>query len=233
VQNQLAKSGGRARHICWCRKLSVLVVPASHNRLADEAGHDDRAGLGLGHHDEQSMPSKHQHKPAQLHVASIAMLVVAPQLLNTRKVASKLTTSSCSNAAVGEKVARRRIEPTNPHRRHGRRGRARSTAFAARELYYLSYLILSYYREGRGRGGPSLCPWPPAPTCTILGAAPTGLGHGEGSSSGRVAETRGELLLEGGPVNSAGARLSRNPPVRRGFGSEQQLRPAPDTHETC
>ena len=134
MQNQLAKSGGRARHICWCRKLSVLVVPASHNRLADEAGHDDRAGLGLGHHDEQSMPSKHQHKPAQLHVASIAMLVVAPQLLNTRKVASKLTTSSCSNAAVGEKVARRRIEPTNPHRRHGRRGRARSTAFAAREL---------------------------------------------------------------------------------------------------
>ena len=122
MQNQLAKSGGRARHICWCRKLSVLVVPASHNRLADEAGHDDRAGLGLGHHDEQSMPSKHQHKPAQLHVASIAMLVVAPQLLNTRKVASKLTTSSCSNAAVGEKVARRRIEPTNPHRRHGHEG---------------------------------------------------------------------------------------------------------------
>ena len=35
----------------WCRKLSCLVVPASHNRLADEAGHDDRAGLGLGHLD--------------------------------------------------------------------------------------------------------------------------------------------------------------------------------------
>ena len=146
VQNQLAKSGGRARHICWCRRLSVLVVPASHNRLADEAGHDDRAGLGLGHHDEQSMPSKHQHKPAQLHVASIAMLVVAPQLLNTRKVASKLTTSSCSNAAVGEKVARRRIEPTNPHRRHGRRGRARSPAFATREISI--YLSISIGGEG-------------------------------------------------------------------------------------
>eukprot|EP00964_Phaeocystis_antarctica_P104506 scaffold69605_cov63-Phaeocystis_antarctica.AAC.1 len=71
------------------------------------------------------------------------MLVVAPQLLNTRKVASKLTTSSCSNAAVGEQVARRRIEPTNPHRRHGRRGRARSTAFAARELSI--YLSISLY----------------------------------------------------------------------------------------
>ena len=59
--------------------------------------------------------------------------VIAPQSWNTRKVASKLTTCSCSNAAVGEKVARRRIEPTNPHRRHGQRGRARSTAFAARE----------------------------------------------------------------------------------------------------
>ena len=142
VQNQLAKSGGRARHICRCRKLSVLVVPASHNRLADEAGHDDRAGLGLGHHDEQSMPSKHQHKPAQLHVASIAMLVVAPQLLNTRKVASKLTTSSCSNAAVGEKVARRRIEPTNPHRRHGRRSIHPSTSAA---IGYLSCIYLSIY----------------------------------------------------------------------------------------
>jgi hypothetical protein len=29
----------------------VLVVPASYHRLADEAGHDDQAGLGLGHHD--------------------------------------------------------------------------------------------------------------------------------------------------------------------------------------
>ena len=38
---------------------------------------------------------------------------------NTRKVASKLTTSSCSNAAVGEKVARTTIEPTSPHSRHG------------------------------------------------------------------------------------------------------------------
>ena len=40
--------------ICSCRiarKLSCLVVPARHNRLADEAGHDDRAGLGLGHLD--------------------------------------------------------------------------------------------------------------------------------------------------------------------------------------
>ena len=136
------RSRARATRPSSSSKLSVLVVPASHNRLADEAGHDDRAGLGLGHHDEQSMPSKHQHKPAQLHVASIAMLVVAPQLLNTRKVASKLTTSSCSNAAVGEKVARRRIEPTNPHRRHGRRGRARSTAFAARELPISIYLSI-------------------------------------------------------------------------------------------
>ena len=58
--------------------------------------------------------------PGGLHVASIAMLVVgvvAPQLWNTRKVASKLTTSSCSNAAVGEKVARRRIEASSPRTR--------------------------------------------------------------------------------------------------------------------
>ena len=86
--------------------------------------------------------------PGGLHVASIAMLVVgvvAPQLWNTRKVASKLTTSSCSNAAVGEKVARRRIEPTTPHRRHGQRGRARSTAWAARETYIISIYLSSIY----------------------------------------------------------------------------------------
>ena len=74
---------------------------------------------------EQSMPSKHQHKPAQLHVASIACGCVAPQLWNTRKVASKLTTSSCSSAAVGEKVASSTIEPASQHSRHGRRERAR------------------------------------------------------------------------------------------------------------
>ena len=91
---------------------------------------------------EQSMPSKDQHEPAQLHVQHCNVAVVAPQLWNTRKVASKPTTSSCSNAAVGEKVARRRIEPTNPHRRHGRRGRARSTAFAAREtITTTNYLV--------------------------------------------------------------------------------------------
>ena len=122
-------------------------------------------GWVLGISMEQSMPSKHQHKPTQLHVASTNLLVVAPQWWNTRKVASKLTTSSCSNAAVGEKVARRRIEPTNLHRRHGRRGRARSTAFTAREhlpiyhhlsIYYPSIYHLSRQRSSVG----SLSPFP-------------------------------------------------------------------------
>ena len=29
----------------------VLDVPASHSRLADGAGHDDEAGMALGHRD--------------------------------------------------------------------------------------------------------------------------------------------------------------------------------------
>ena len=45
----------------------MLVVPASYHRLADEAGHDDQAGLGLGHHDravhdvEASAQASSQH----------------------------------------------------------------------------------------------------------------------------------------------------------------------------
>ena len=136
VQSQSAKSGGRARP-----SARAGLPGSSRAWLCQHATTDSQMRPGtmielgwvLDISMEQSMPSKDQHKPAQLHVQHCNVAVVAPQLWNTRKVASKPTTSSCSNAAVGEKVARRRIEPTNPHRRHGRRGRARSTAFAARE----------------------------------------------------------------------------------------------------
>ena len=49
---------------------------------------------------------RHQHQPAASIGACDRHSLFAPQIWNTRKVASKLTTSSCSNAAVGEKVAR-------------------------------------------------------------------------------------------------------------------------------
>eukprot|EP00964_Phaeocystis_antarctica_P002875 scaffold1530_cov43-Phaeocystis_antarctica.AAC.1 len=62
---------------------------------------------------------RHQHQPAASIGACDRHSLFAPQIWNTRKVASKLTTSSCSNAAVGEKVARTTIEPTSPHSRHG------------------------------------------------------------------------------------------------------------------
>ena len=48
----------------------VLVVPAGHSRLADEAGHDDEAGTVLGHHDgavhdvEAPAQASSQHKTA-------------------------------------------------------------------------------------------------------------------------------------------------------------------------
>ena len=57
----------------------VLVVPASYHRLADEAGHDDQAGLS----DitiEQSMTSRHQHKPAASTAACGQQWPVTPQM---------------------------------------------------------------------------------------------------------------------------------------------------------
>ena len=138
----------RARQASQLRRLStphplvqealVLVVPASHSRLADEAGHDGEAGTAivlLYITMEQFMMSRLQHRPA---------LLIAPHahahVLSTRKVSSKLATSSSSSTAVGEKVARTTVEDTCPHRRHERRERRDQPALAIahKSVYYLS-----------------------------------------------------------------------------------------------
>ena len=46
-----------------------------------------------------------------------------PKQCSTKKMASELTTSSSSIAAVGETAARLAIEPRSPHGRHGERER--------------------------------------------------------------------------------------------------------------
>ena len=80
----------------------LLVQESSRAWLCQQATTDSQMKQGtmielgwvLDTSMEQSMPSKHQHKPAQLHVQHCNVAVVAPQLWNTRKVASKPTTLS-------------------------------------------------------------------------------------------------------------------------------------------
>ena len=91
---------------------------------------------------------RHRHQPAASIGACDRDILFAPQMWNTRKMASKLTTSSCSNAAVGEKVARTTIEPTSPHSRHGRRGRARSTQSGSAIARYM-YMCIQYVSDHR------------------------------------------------------------------------------------
>ena len=76
---------------------------------------------------------------------------VAPDVQHTKQVAGKLTTSSCSSAAAGEKAARSTCEPTSSHSALRATGRARqppsrtraklNLCALARNLIYLSISI--------------------------------------------------------------------------------------------
>ena len=63
---------------------------------------------------------RHQHLPAATMVLVLDSTPLRQQS-STNGTTSKLATSSSSNAAVGETVARTTVEPTSPHRRHERR----------------------------------------------------------------------------------------------------------------
>ena len=106
----------RARQASQLRRLStphplvqealVLVVPASHSRLADEAGHDGEAGTVIVHHGGAVHDVEAPAQASSQHSCMWPALLIAPHVLSTRKVSSKLATSTSSSTAVGEKVAR-------------------------------------------------------------------------------------------------------------------------------
>eukprot|EP00964_Phaeocystis_antarctica_P031754 scaffold17953_cov91-Phaeocystis_antarctica.AAC.1 len=127
---------------------------------------------------EQFVMSRHQHRPAVKHNCMWPALLVAPHLLSTRKVSSKLATSSSSNAAVGETVARRTVERRSSHIRHGgreRRDRYLPPAIAPRwrSFYALGYLSPSEYTGAPSQSGAAqhglrqnqvnACAWPTSP----------------------------------------------------------------------
>ena len=108
----------------------VLVVPASHSRLADEAGYDGEAGTVIVHHDGAVHDVEAPAQASSQHSCMWPAPLIAPHVLSTRKVSSKLATSSSSSTAVGEKVARTTNEDTCSHRRHERRERRDQPALA-------------------------------------------------------------------------------------------------------
>ena len=72
-------------------------------------------------------------------------MLIAPHLLSTMKVSSKLATSSSSNPAVGKTVACHAIEPRSPHGRHGgleRRGPPAAHGFAPCWRSFLIFISL-------------------------------------------------------------------------------------------
>ena len=67
---------------------------------------------------------------------------VAPDVQHTKQVTGKLTTSSCSSAAAGEKAARSTCEPTSSHSALRAPGRARQPPSRTRAKHiYLSISI--------------------------------------------------------------------------------------------
>ena len=81
---------------------------------------------------------RHQHQPAAIIGACDRHSLVPSQMCSAKQMASKLTTSSCSNTAVGEKVASSTIEPASQHSRHGRRESKRDQRHPLPKAIHLS-----------------------------------------------------------------------------------------------
>jgi hypothetical protein len=115
--------------------------------LADEHEHVERAGLGQVHHKGAVEDGQAAAPASSNHGACAGHNLVPQQQCNTKQMASKLATSSSSNAAVGEKVACSTMEPMSPHASPPRAARAidRSGISPSRDIYYLSiYLSIIY-----------------------------------------------------------------------------------------
>ena len=123
-----------------------------HTDLADEHEHVERAGLGQVHHEGAVQDGQAAAPASSNHGACAGHNLVPQQQCSTKQMASKLATSSSSNAAVGEKVACSTIRwspRARMHRRHERRERARQRRIAQRaNLIYPSIdrsIYLSIY----------------------------------------------------------------------------------------
>ena len=123
MQIESVNSGGRARHVHWCRKLSCWLCQQATVDSQMKSGTMMKLGRFSDIMMEQLMMSRHQHKPAASTKLHVTTLLLAPDLQSTRKSSSKLAMSSSSNAAVSETAARRTVERRSSHIRHGGRER--------------------------------------------------------------------------------------------------------------
>ena len=113
---------------------------------ADEHEHVGQAGLGVRCTTmELCMMDRHQHLPAVIPTMVLVLdaTLFPPQQSSTKQLASELATSSSSNAAVGDKVARVTVEPTCTRSRHESKQRERrdQTAFAIARSVCLSVCL--------------------------------------------------------------------------------------------
>ena len=131
----------RSRH----HSSSLLIVQQVAVDLVDETTTSE-LGRVMSITTKQFTTDKHHAASAsRQHWCMWIEQQVAPDVQHTKQVAGKLTTSSCSSAAAGEKAARSTCEPTSSHSALRATGRARQPPSRTRaKLISLSiYLSLS------------------------------------------------------------------------------------------
>ena len=123
VPNKLVNSKDQAHHTCSCSRSSLGCTPCRTADLADEHEHVERAGLGQVHHEGEVLDAQ-VSAPASSSLGDHARHpLIPPHWCSNKQMASKLSTGSSSNTAVGERTARTTIEHACSHRRHERRER--------------------------------------------------------------------------------------------------------------
>jgi hypothetical protein len=121
------------------------VQASLHTDLADEHERVERAGLGQVHHEGSVQDGQAAAPASSNHGAFAGHNLVPQQQCSTRQMASKLATSSSSNAAVGEKAACSTMEPTSPHAPPPRAARGCDRSGIRHRANILIYYLISLY----------------------------------------------------------------------------------------
>jgi len=141
--NRSANSEDQVHQLASCSRMWMVCSPA--RILTSPTSTSMSSGLARASWTSMVLFEMDRHQLQQ--AAAMVMLsdisTNAQQHCSIKEIASRLTTSSSSSVAVGERAARTTVEHACSHRRHERHERRDQRHFPSRALY-LSYL--SAYR---------------------------------------------------------------------------------------
>ena len=123
MPNKLVNSEDQAHQLALCSMVWIVCSPACILTSPTSTSMSSELGWARYITKEMFMMPKPQLQQAAALVIMLDIHRIPPYRCSNKQMASKLSTGSSSNTAVGERTARTTIEHACSHRRHERRER--------------------------------------------------------------------------------------------------------------